>query len=480
MRKVDPRSESERDRDRLLYSSAFRRLGGVTQVITPPGYAPPLHNRLTHSLKVAQVARSISSLLISQAHNAETLNRLGGLDPITCEAAALAHDLGHPPFGHIGEQVLDRKAREALGLDDGFEGNAQTMRIVTTGFQRSVDSQGLDLTYSTLAAIAKYPWTRGAKTCRRDTESGHYFCAQDLGHNCDPKTCARSRRWNKFNFYEEQQELVARIREFSPVGRETQTLEASVMDLADDIAYAVHDLEDFFLTGFIDSKYVLRDLEAYDHDRVESPLLSLVDELKGKYPNRFSEDDFGTQVSDLLAELKKFFALTERISATKPAARAAALTSAWIGKYINPEVIELSERPLWDHGPHISLRSPQWHGIQILKWITRTYIIRQSDIALLQHGQQRILSDLVDMLLKWSRDDFDRLPRRLQEEMQVALDLSRGMLEMGYGPAKHAPRGVPERAIVDYLCGLTDAQTFALYENLSGSRMHSGGISEAY
>ena len=103
-----------------------------------------------------------------------------------------------------------------------------------------------------------------------------------------------------------------------------------------------------------------------------------------------------------------------------------------------------------------------------------------SHIALLQHGQQRILSDLVDLLLKWSRDDFDRLPRRLQEEMQVALDLSRGTLEMGYGSAKHAPRGAPERAIVDYLCGLTDAQTFALHEKLSGSRMHSGGISEAY
>src|SRR3569832_1658457 len=146
------------DRDRIVGSPFFARLGGVTQVISPGGAGLLVHNRLTHSLKVAQVGRAIAERLF-QAEG-DRLEKLGGCDPDVVEAAALAHDLGHPPFGHLGERVLDQLARHRLRLRDGFEGNAQSYRIVTSTEIRGEATIGLNLTAATRAAILKYPWTR--------------------------------------------------------------------------------------------------------------------------------------------------------------------------------------------------------------------------------------------------------------------------------------------------------------------------------
>src|SRR5690349_22051010 len=146
------------DRDRIAASPHFARLAGVTQVVSPNGAGLLLHNRLTHSLQVAQVARAIAERLGEES--GPVVDKLGGCDPDVVEAAALAHDLGHPPFGHLGEQVLDRLARHRFGLPDGFEGNAQSFRIVTTTDVRGPKALGLDLTVAVRAAMLKYPWTR--------------------------------------------------------------------------------------------------------------------------------------------------------------------------------------------------------------------------------------------------------------------------------------------------------------------------------
>src|SRR5689334_1847861 len=148
------------DRDRIVASPFFARLAGVTQVISPGGSGLLVHNRLTHSLKVASVARGIVERLCADAEQHALLDKLGGCDPDVVEAAALAHDLGHPPFGHLGERVLDRLARERLQLRDGFEGNAQSYRIVTSTEIRGEATIGLNLTAAVRAAILKYPWTR--------------------------------------------------------------------------------------------------------------------------------------------------------------------------------------------------------------------------------------------------------------------------------------------------------------------------------
>jgi dGTPase len=122
------RSPAQVDRDRVHYSTAFARLAEVTQVVSADrGYV--FHNRLTHSLKVAQIARRLAEkLLRDQSALAE---RLGGLCPDAAEAAALAHDIGHPPFGHLAEKALNDLCRDH-DLIDGYEGNAQSFRIVTT------------------------------------------------------------------------------------------------------------------------------------------------------------------------------------------------------------------------------------------------------------------------------------------------------------------------------------------------------------
>src|SRR4051794_20834182 len=146
------------DRDRIVSSPFFARLAGVTQVISPGGAGLLVHNRLTHSLKVAQVARAIAERMACDP----VVAALGGCDPDAVEAAALAHDLGHPPFGHLGEQVLDHLARIRLGLADGFEGNAQSYRIVTSTEISGQGTIGLDLTAAVRAALLKYPWTRFA------------------------------------------------------------------------------------------------------------------------------------------------------------------------------------------------------------------------------------------------------------------------------------------------------------------------------
>ena len=146
-----------------MYSGAFARLAEITQVVSPErGYV--FHNRLTHSLKVGQIARRLAEYF--NRDQQPVVEKLGGLDPDSAEAAGLAHDLGHPPFGHIAEEELDQLVREA-GLQDGYEGNAQSFRIVTRLAssdardlkQRSI--AGLNLTRTTLDGILKYPWASG-------------------------------------------------------------------------------------------------------------------------------------------------------------------------------------------------------------------------------------------------------------------------------------------------------------------------------
>ena len=130
-----------------------------------PRWSPPaatsgvVHNRLTHTIKVTAVARAIAVRLL-RTEDRDLLRDLGGLDHVVVQAAANAHDLGHPPFGHLGERVLDRLARERFGLADGFEGNAQTFRILTELEVHGPGDEGLNLTAAVRAAVLKYPWAR--------------------------------------------------------------------------------------------------------------------------------------------------------------------------------------------------------------------------------------------------------------------------------------------------------------------------------
>jgi dGTPase len=209
-----------------LYSSAFARLVEITQVVSPErGYV--FHNRLTHSLKVAQVARTLAERFLRDFPS--EVDALGGLDPDAAEAAGLAHDLGHPPFGHIAEEELNRLAKNA-GLEDGFEGNAQSFRIVTTtsvsdafsgDSEESVPVPGLNLTRSTLDGVLKYPWRHGKNPTKLE----------------------------KWGAYETER---AHFEWAHPAANGTKrSLIAEIMDWSDDVTYAIHDLLDFYRAGLI-------------------------------------------------------------------------------------------------------------------------------------------------------------------------------------------------------------------------------------
>lgn len=409
----------------------------MTQVLTPYGDYPTWHNRLTHSEKVAQVARTIAATVLEREPPL-LIRKLGGVDVYVCEAAGLAHDLGHPPFGHVGEQTLDELA-QSWHLADGFEGNAQTMRIVTKGYVRSLEYLGLDLTHATLSAIAKYPWLRPARNKDHDAHI--------------KKDVTYRKKWNKFSFYSGQEEFLERIRKFAPaIGSDTQTVEASIMDVADDITYAVHDLEDFYLSGLLDSSLILEELRgAVDGTPAdyENPIQKLRVKLSAEYPGYFGEEEFGRAAAYVLSKLADSF---PRLSSPKVEPAVRQTTSDLIGRYIIS--VTLSESPLWPSGPHLALGRAQWHEVQILKAITMNYVISRTDIAVIQRGQTLALRNLAQLLDEWINDERDRTraPRRLQDLYALAVTESE-----------------KKRCVFDYLCSLTDLQCLSLLDRLTGS-----------
>jgi dGTPase len=433
---ADTRTDGEHDTDRILYSDAFRRLAGVTQVVAADE-KPLFHNRLTHTLKVAQLSRRTAEHLnrtavddSDEATDRRTiLEKIGGVDAGSAEAAGLAHDLGHPPFGHIAEAVLNDKCAEA-GLD-GFEGNAQTLRILTKLTSRGKSNPvGLGLSDRTLRAVIKYPWLK------KD----------------NPEL-------NKWGAYPSEADIFKRVRK--KIAHKEPSVEAMIMDWADDISYAVHDLEDFFRAGQI-------------------PLALLIDseterlDFAGKASNDLERHNTRDFKPDLLAaaigDLKALFPTLRHYRGTAADQRRVQdFSKLLIDRYVSNVRLRNQKRPLM-------IDEDVRHEVLMLKQLTWQYVINDPALATLQEGQKILIARLFDKLVQWievaeKNKELHRLPQRLREWYD--LTSREDGCDDAYGDGDDATTLRRARATADYLAFLTEDQAIDLYERVEGLAPHS-------
>jgi dGTPase len=382
------RTPFQRDRARVLHSAGFRRLAAKTQVHTA-GTDAFLRTRLTHSLEVAQIGREMGARL--------------GCDPDVVDTAGLAHDLGHPPFGHNGEDALDAVS-EACG---GFEGNAQTLRVLTR-LEAKVPGAGLNLTRAALDAVSKYPWPR---------EPGK----------------------RKFGVYSDDAAVFAWLRTGAGPGK---CLEAQVMDWADDVAYSVHDLEDGIHGGYVH----LAPLRTDAGER-----RALCADVAAAYSHE-SAADLETILTDLLAD--PVFEPLPDYDGSHPAQIALKrMTSLLTGRFAAAAVSATRERygpePLRRYAADLLVPPLVRAHCALLKGIALRYVMRRPGSADRYADEVEILQSLVAALLSRAPDALDPV----FAPMWRAADDDAARL----------------RVVIDQVASLTDQSAVAWHARLSGS-----------
>jgi dGTPase len=420
----DQRKSFQVDRDRILYSSAFRRLAHITQVVTAQeGHV--FHNRLTHSLKVAQVARRLAERLVEE--QPEVAAAIGGIDPDVVEAAALSHDLGHPPFGHTAEEQLDACAMNA-GLSDGFEGNAQSFRILTRLAIHRIDYYGLNLTRATLNAVLKYPWMRLA------TPAG------------SASLDSQSKRHRKYSVYNLDRPAFEFAR--SP-GDDTQSIEASIMDFADDITYSVHDLEDFYLAGLIPLELLATDwdeLERFINEWLRELPHNPVAKVVKANPHRFQN------FLDATYNLRGQY----RPGSFEQKAQIKRISSQLIQTYV--QSVELSTQ--YGHRGYLKYNRNREEELKFLQRIVWSYVISNPRLATQRYGQKRIIKTLFEIYLEAIRDrDLSFIPPRFVREFLEIEENAANTTEM---------EQEKNRMAVDIVAGLSEAEAVVQYRRLTG------------
>jgi dGTPase len=471
------------DLERVRFAPAFSRLAEVTQVVTAGATGSVMHNRLTHTIKVTAVARAIAVKLL-RSEDLHLLQRLGGLDHVVVQAAAVAHDLGHPPFGHLGERVLDRLARVRFGLVDGFEGNAQTFRILTELEVHGPGDEGLNLTAAVRAGVLKYPWGRFQlpdphPTRWPESPRGASFGTEGPGAA-------------KFSAYTiDLAEMLDALAAFPSVPPGRQTLECSVMDLADDIAYSLHDVEDFHRSGVLQFSPVSGEFRAWASDRrhfasfdrrqlarlARTPgagLERLRRRLRAKDAWIFHEETFADAVLTVGDEfVDGVLAVPYDGSMTSDRA-ISAFSSRWISHLITS--VHLEPDP-GVRSSYVALSSDAWHEVSVLKFVHQYFILDRPDLAMFQRGQAQTIDHLILGFDAWlsDRTDAGRAPRRLADLVTAATyGYERVAAEHpewldGRTSEAEIARMGRGRGIVDFVGGLTDEQAVSFAARLSGA-----------
>jgi dGTPase len=378
-----------RDKARVLHSAGLRRLSAKTQVMSAGADDFP-RTRLTHTLEVAQIGRELGDAL--------------GCDPDLVETACLVHDLGHPPFGHNGEEAL-HKASLDIG---GFEGNAQTFRLLTRLESKTIRdgrSLGLNLTRATLDAATKYPWAFDGKN-------------------------------PKFGFYEEDKEIFDWVR--LNVKNQTKVFEAQVMDIADDIAYSVHDIEDA-IYGQHFSPLALDS---------EPEFKEVVKLAATEYATEINEDNLNKALNSLIKQswwVKSFTATQVDMAALKN------MTSHLIGKFT--EEIEQATKAgnkaenFTRYNANLIVPLDTKAQIAVLKAVVNLFVMQRKGAAENYAKEQDLILNIVEGL--------QNNPQKLDPQFKHQFDNA--------GSSKEA-----KRAVIDQVASLTDSSARRLAQEFVG------------
>ena len=383
------RDDFARDRARVLHSASLRRLSAKTQVVQPDS-DDFVRNRLTHSLEVAQIGREFGAAL--------------GCDADVVDTACLAHDLGHPPFGHNGETALN----EIAALIGGFEGNAQTLRLLTRLEAKRVHSDGrpagLNLTRASLDAVTKYPW----------------------GND--------ERRWGtrKFGVYADDLEVFRWYRGQQPEGR--RCLEAQAMDWSDDVAYSVHDVEDGVASERID-------LRALRSPAAVAPVIAMTREL---YARDLGDTELTEALSRLLAT--GWIPHSHNGSRTDLAALKD-MTSLLIGRFVQEVGVatraEYGDGPLTRYSADLVIPDDVRAECAVLKGVAAHFVMFTDERLSLMGGQRAQIRELVDAYRDQPEERLD--PLHLGDFLGATDD------------------GAALRAIIDQVASLSDPRARVLH-----------------
>ena len=378
-----------RDKARVLHSAGLRRLSAKTQVMSAGADDFP-RTRLTHTLEVAQIGRELGDAL--------------GCDPDLVETACLVHDLGHPPFGHNGEEAL-HKASLDIG---GFEGNAQTFRLLTRLESKTIRdgrSLGLNLTRATLDAATKYPWAFDGKN-------------------------------PKFGFYEEDKEIFDWVR--LNVKNQSKVFEAQVMDIADDIAYSVHDIEDA-IYGQHFSPLALDS---------EPEFKEVVKLAATEYAPEINEDNLNKALNSLIKQswwVKSFTATQVDMAALKN------MTSHLIGKFT--EEIEQATKAgnkaenFTRYNANLIVPLETKAQIAVLKAVVNLFVMQRKGAAENYAKEQDLILNIVEGL----QNNPQKLDPQFKHQFENA------------GSSKEA-----KRAVIDQVASLTDSSARRLAQEFVG------------
>ena len=383
------RTEFMRDRARVIHSSALRRLAAKTQVAVP-WENDFQRTRLTHSLECAQIGRELGASL--------------GADPDLMETACLSHDLGHPPFGHNGEEALAEVAAPCAG----FEGNAQSFRLLTRIEAKTMDTQGrsvgLNLTRASLDAATKYPWS----------------------HEVNPR---------KFGVYGDDVEIFNWMRQGAPEGR--KCIEAQIMDWSDDCAYSVHDLEDAIVAGQITLENIDNDFDA------------IYSEMRAGFNSDASRQEVEAAYKSLTSQ--KFWPVHfERTHQSLAHLKDA--TSKLIGRFVQAADVETrrihGDGPLSRYSANLEIPRDQIIEVDFLKAMTAHFLINAESSQDKYERQQVVIRELVEMLFEKAPVELD--PIFLDDWMAADNDAAR------------------LRVVIDQIASLTDPNAYVFHAHLSG------------